>query len=92
VAINEKSDKFARCQEACLEHLRSAHPNFRSHRRVAVVLLDPYRGTGRGTRQETFCDEMTRRALNTLAAEGRVATRNAGYGGMRVRVFGWSEL
>lgn len=92
MAINESSDKFRRCQEACLDHLRSIHPNFVGHRKVAIVLLDPYRGTGRGVKRETFCDEMTRRALNALVAEGRIATRTNAYAGLRMKVFGWSQV
>lgn len=87
MAINEAAGKFARCQEACLERLRLAHPTMLGHRKVAISLMDPQRGVGTGV-SETYCDEMTRRALNRLEEEGRVVSRLNRYAGLRMKVFG----
>lgn len=92
MAINENSEKFQRCQEACLEHLRSVHPALLGHRKVAIILLCPYRGTGHGQKRETFCDEMTRRALNALEEKKLVVSRENRYAGLRMKVFGVVDL
>lgn len=88
MAINESSEKFSRCQEACLLYLRSIHPLKQGHRKIALALM---RAALPG--QETFCDEMTRRALNALVRKAQVQEENRRYtGGIKMKVFGLTAL
>ncbi len=91
MAINEESAKFFRCQQAVLDHLAQVQPNYLGHRKIAIILLDPHRGTGKGEARETYCDEMTRKAINALEKQHKVKSKVNFYAGLKMKVFAWAE-
>lgn len=94
-----RTAKSERCEQACIDALRAIHPRMVGHRKLAIMLADPYRdlagsgdvsrSTPRGaTLAETYCDELVRRALNNLVAAGKLEKKQTRGRGLTMLVFG----
>lgn len=77
-----KTEKFLRCEAACVDVLREYAPRYLGHHKVASLLGDSRQ------RQETFCDEVVRRALNELWAAGKIDMKEARGRGVKLKTFG----
>lgn len=93
----KQTPKADRCREACLQMLQSVAPHMLGHRKLALLLADPYRKVAaifpiRAGVTETYSDELVRKTLNALLEEGLIESKMHRSVGLKMIIFGAKDV